>query len=267
MGKVIGILSLKGGVGKTSTVLSMGSAMSELGKRVLLVDGNLSAPNLGVHLNVINPDVTIHHVLAGEESIRNSIIPMENFNFDIIPASIFYSREISPLKLRNKLRSVKDKYDVVILDSSPALNDETLAVMLASDELFVVTTPDYPTLSMTLKAIRDARSRGIRIDGLILNKVRNKKYELSLGDIEDTAEIPILAVVPEEPHVLESSARFVTPYFQKPKSRGSEEYRKLAAVSVGEKYEPTGPRRFMRFKVTPKRQEINRELFYDRIFE
>jgi septum site-determining protein MinD len=139
--------------------------------------------------------------------------------------------------------------------------------MLASDELFVVTTPDYPTLSMTLKAISDAKSRGVRIDGLILNKVRNKKYELSLGDIEDTAEIPILAVVPDEPHVPESISRFVPPYVQKPRSRGSEEYRKLASVAVGERYQSMGPRRFMRFKVTPKRQEINRELFYDRIFE
>ena len=44
-----------------------------------------------------------------------------------------------------------------MIDSSPALNDETLAVMLASDEIFIVTTPDYPTLSMTLKSIKDAR--------------------------------------------------------------------------------------------------------------
>ena len=63
MGKVIGIVSLKGGVGKTSVVTALGAAISEFNKKVLLVDANFSAPNLGLHLNIINPEVTIHDVL------------------------------------------------------------------------------------------------------------------------------------------------------------------------------------------------------------
>jgi len=62
MGKAIGVISLKGGVGKTSIVVALGAALSELGKKVLLVDGNLSSPNLGLHLNIINPEKTIHDI-------------------------------------------------------------------------------------------------------------------------------------------------------------------------------------------------------------
>ena len=73
MGEVIGMISLKGGVGKTSSVVALGAAIAELGKKVLLVDGNLSAPNLGLHLNVIDPDATIHHVLDRSIKTRDAI--------------------------------------------------------------------------------------------------------------------------------------------------------------------------------------------------
>ena len=63
MGKSIGILSIKGGVGKTSSVIALGDAISGFGKKVLLVDGNFSAPNLGIYLNILNPEKTLHDVL------------------------------------------------------------------------------------------------------------------------------------------------------------------------------------------------------------
>ncbi|HTZ42037.1 MAG TPA: MinD/ParA family protein, partial [Candidatus Omnitrophota bacterium] len=115
MGKSIGILSLKGGVGKTSAVLSLGSAISDFGKRVLLIDGNFSAPNLGVHLNIIEPENTIHHVLNGDENIENAIITLENFNLDLIPASVVYKNKINPFKLRDKIKLLKDRYDVILI--------------------------------------------------------------------------------------------------------------------------------------------------------
>ncbi|MCH8872918.1 AAA family ATPase, partial [candidate division KSB1 bacterium] len=56
--KTIGILSIKGGVGKTSTVAALGAAIAGFDKKVLLIDGNFSAPNLGLHLGIVNPKVT-----------------------------------------------------------------------------------------------------------------------------------------------------------------------------------------------------------------
>lgn len=264
MGKTIGILSLKGGVGKTSAVLSLGSAIAEFGKRVLLIDGNFSAPNLGIHLNVIEPESTIHHVLNGDQNIEDAIVTLENFNFDLIPASIVYHSQINPFKLKDKIKLLKDRYDVILIDSSPALNDETLSVMLASDEIFIVTTPDYPTLSMTLKAIKDAKKRGVRINGLILNKVYNKPFELSIGDIEKTSETPVMAVIPVDIDVAKSVSRFSSPFSYNPQSQGSREYRKLAGVIIGEKYQPNFFQRLFHF--VPRRQDVNRELFYERVF-
>ena len=280
MGKNLGVLSIKGGVGKTTTTIALGDALSGFGKKVLLVDANFSMPNLGIHLKIFDPEKTLHDVLNRTANIGESIQKFENIKtskifgvpktesfhgFDVLPASIFTTMKINPFDLKNKIKSVKRKYDFIIIDSSPALNEETLAAMLASDELFIVTTPDYPTLSATLKAAKLANQRKIPISGLILNKVHNKNFELSMHDIEKTAEIPIMAVIPYDINILKSLSKFTPSTSYKPKSKASMEYKKLAGVLVGEKHNPFNFGKF--FKLTPKRQDINREVFYESLFK
>jgi septum site-determining protein MinD len=264
MGKIIGVLSLKGGVGKTSSVVSLGYALSSFGKKVLLVDGNFSTPNLGIHLNIINPDKTIHHVLADKYDIQSAIYSSENL--EIIPASVFPKVIIDPLKLKDKLAVLKDVYDFILIDSSPALNNETLGAMLAADEIFVVSTPDLSTLSMTLKAIKIANKKDAKISGIILNKVYNKSFEISLDKIEETSEIPVLAVIPHDVNVLKSQSNFIPSTQFKPRSDSSVEYMKLAACILGERYYPVRFKDRFYNRVTPSKQEINRELFYKSVF-
>jgi len=264
MGKTIGIVSLKGGVGKTSVVAALGATLANFNKKVLLVDGDLSTPSLGVHLDIINPEFTLHDVLLGSANLRDAIHAFENF--DVIPSSIFNKNKINPFKLRDKIKSVKKSYDVILIDSSPSMREDTLAVLLASDEVFVVTTPDYPTLAMTLKAVDLAKRRGTPISGLILNKVYNKNFELSLDDIEKTSDVPVMAVLPYDIDVIKALSDFTPSTIYKPKSEGSEECKKLAAAILGEKYKPIKMRKFFRF-VSPKKQELNRTAFYDRVFK
>lgn len=263
MGKSIGIISLKGGVGKTSVTASLGDALASFGKRVLLVDGNLSAPNLGLHFDVGEPEVSLHHVLARKAKPSDAIHALENV--DLLPASITKRIDHSPLKLKDRLRYLKNSYDAIVMDSSPSLNEETLGVMLAADEILVVTTPDYPTLSNTLKAINLARLRGTPISGLILNKVYGKDFEFSLKEIENFAEVPVMAVIPHDVSFSKALADFKPYHSYKPKSQGSEEFKKLAASLVGEKYTANKLRRFLR-TVSPKKQDINRAIYYDGLF-
>jgi septum site-determining protein MinD len=263
MSKTIGVLSIKGGVGKTSSVISLGDAISNLGKKVLLVDANFSAPNLGAHFKIIDPEKTLHEVLNRSSKIREAI--QEIGNFDLLPARIFNNSVISPLDLKKKLKSLNNKYDVILIDSSPALNEESLAAMLASDEIIIVTTPDLPTLTSTLKIVKLVRQRGVPISGLIINKTHEKDFELSLTEIEDVVEVPVLAVVPYDINVLKASSKSIPPTSYKPNSKSSVEYKKLAGTLVGAKYKKKKFKDF--FKMTPKRHEINREIFYERVFK
>lgn len=260
--KTIGILSLKGGVGKTSSVVALGDAISGFGKKVLLVDGNLSAPNLGTHLNIREPKISLHHVLRGEANATDALHNLGDF--DVLPSSLFSKTKTSPLKLKDKLNHLRNFYDFIIIDSSPSMSEETLAVMIASDELIVVTTPDLPTLNMTIKAVKVAKQRGNPIMGMIVNKVHDKKFEVPTAYIEKSAGVPVMAVIPQDVNMLKALSEYVPYTKYKSSSVGSKEYKKLAAVLVGEKYKPFSVRGL--FRMTPKLQDVNRELFYERVF-
>ena len=264
MGRAIGIVSLKGGVGKTTTVASLGAALADFGKKVLLIDGNLSSPNLGLHLNIINPERTLHHVLDRTANTSDAIYEYEGI--DVMPSSIFERIEVNPLKLKDRIKGLKRTYDIIILDSSPSLNAETLGVMLASDEIFVVTTPDHATLSTTLKAIKLAKNRGTPISGVIINKSHGKNFEINLSDIEDTLEIPVLAVIPYDKNILKALSKMQPFTMHKPNSDGSVEIKKLASILAGQKYEQVRLKDILR-KIKPKKQDLNREIFYESVFK
>lgn len=264
MGKSIGVISLKGGVGKTSTVVALGSAIANFDKKVLLVDGNLSAPNLGMHFKIIEPEKTLHHVLDREVQAKEAVHGLDNL--DVLPASIFTKKDLNPLKLKDRMNHLKRKYDYVLYDSSPSLGDETLGVMLASDSLLVVTTPDHPTLSTTIKAVNAAKERGTNIHGLIINKVHNKNFEIPLEHIEQTLEVPVLAVIPHDLNILKALSNFKSSVDYSPKSKASEEYKKLAAALLGQKYKSSKLKRFFKW-INPKKEEVNRLVLYQSMFK
>jgi septum site-determining protein MinD len=235
MVKTIGIIALKGGVGKTTTVAAIGATLvKHFNKKVLIVDANFSAPNLGIHLGIFNPNNTLHDVFSNNISIKDAIYKTD-YGVDIIPGSLIGTGK-DAFALKNKLKNIKNDYDIVLLDSSPNLNQEILATMVASDELYVVTTPDFPTLSCTLKAVKVANQKKTPIKGLILNKVRNRNFELSLQEIEEASESKVLAVLPDEVHILEALSKSLPSTLHKHNSDSTIEYKKLAAFLIGEQY-------------------------------
>ncbi|MBI4154784.1 AAA family ATPase [Candidatus Woesearchaeota archaeon] len=260
MGKIYGVISIKGGVGKTTTVAALGAALAnDFGKKILLVDANFSAPNLALHLGYVNPKITIHHVLENKANIKDAIYETD-YGFDIIPGSLLY-KEVDPYKLKDKIEILKGEYDIILIDSSPTLNEEILATMIASDMLFVVTTPDHVTLSATLMAVKLARQKDTKIGGLILNKVYNKKFELSLKDIENAANCPVLAVLPHEIDILEALAKN-KPLTLHKENEAAKEYKNLAGALVGEDYKEKGVKgKLKQFFRKRKKQDMNRIAF------
>ena len=235
--KTIGVISIKGGVGKTTTAVNIGTALSELGKKVLLVDANYSAPNLALHLGLVKPDAaTIHDVLIGKAPIEKAIYEYEG-GFHFIPGSLNpqYGK-IDIFMLKKKLKELKSNYDVILIDSSPTLNNELLSTIIASDELLVVTSPDYPTLSCTIKAVKVAKQKNTPIIGIILNKGRGKSFELSTEDIEELAEVPVIAKVNDDIKIIEALSEATPSVALNPNSKTSIEYKRLAAALVGEEF-------------------------------
>jgi MinD-like ATPase involved in chromosome partitioning or flagellar assembly len=126
---------------------------------------------------------------------------------------------------------------VIIVDGSPNLNNEILATMAAADELYVVTGADYASLSATMHAVKLAKKRGTPITGLILNRLRNKNFELSVAQIEQSAEVPVIGTVPDHNKVLEAAARTCPLVEHASMSSPAIEFNKIAAFLAGAEYE------------------------------
>jgi septum site-determining protein MinD len=197
MGKTLSFVSIKGGVGKTTLASSVAADLANThGKKVLLVDANLSAPNAGLHMDVVNPEKTLHHVMSGKARPKDAI--HSSHGVDVVPGSYVWNGGMNPLKLKDKIKGMSKKYDYTVLDSSPSLHDELLASVLASDHVFLVSTPDYPTMSATLRAAGIAKQRGKEIAGIVVNKIRDPKHELNLAEIEEVTGIPVVAKIPDD---------------------------------------------------------------------
>ena len=237
MAKTIGIIAIKGGVGKTSCTASIGAALANnFNKKVLLVDANFSAPNLGFHFGLFEPKITLQKVLLSKADIKNTIHEYSK-NLHIIPSALEAEPVKNPKILKKKLSVLKKYYDIILLDASPSLNNEILSTMIASDELFVVTSPDYPTLSTTMRAVKIARQKKTPIRGLILNKVRNKKFELTLDEIEDAAAgVPVIGLLPDHDKMLEAVASTTPMAEHAPNTDPAIEFNKIAAHIIGEEY-------------------------------
>ncbi len=255
MGRVIGIIAIKGGVGKTTVTANLGAVLAyDFDQRVLILDANFSAANLGLHFGIVNPDITIQDVLAGKHDIKKSVIP--HGRLDLIPGSVV-PKKIDPLALRTKINQLKQEYDFILIDSSPALNEEILATMMSADELMVVTTPDYPTLSCTMHAVKVAKRRGTPITGIIINKKRGKLFELSTQEIEEATETPVISVVRDDVRVLEALAATTPTTLYGKLTDVVVEYRKLGGALLGDQYQD--PRLLSKLRRALFRSDVSKE--------
>jgi septum site-determining protein MinD len=100
---------------------------------------------------------------------------------------------------------------------------------------------------------------------LIVNKVHDKNFELSVSDIEGMVDVPVMAVIPYDTNILRALSELKPSTSYDPRSKASEEYKKLAATIVGEKYKTLPFKKFL-FWVGPKKQDVNRAIYYRRVF-
>lgn len=186
------------------------------------------------------------------------------YGVDVISGSYFYNNAFNPLKLRDKIGKIKNNYDYVVIDSSPNLNEEILSAMLASDALFVVTTGDYPTMSCSMRAAYLAKQRGKPIVGIILNKIRDPAFELSMNEIEEATGIPVVAKIPDEPHHTKALFTRIPMSLFKNNSKFSKEINALDGAITGEKKSIKWYHQLLPLNL--KKEKVNREIMKDKFY-
>ena len=239
MGRIISLISGKGGVGKTTLSSNLGSALHDFGYNTVLVDTNLTTPNLGFHLGVPLYPKTLHDVLRGEAKIHDAVF-IHPTGLKVVPAGISVSdlKTTNPDKLSKAVLDLSNGHDIVLLDGSAGLGKESIAGISASDEVLIVTNPQLPSVTDALKAIKVAEEHGAHVLGVVLNRVKGLKSELSVEDVETLLGYPVVSIVPEDDVVHESLAAKTPVVIYDPKSKPAVEFKKLAASLVGIDWKP-----------------------------
>lgn len=243
MTRTIGIISGKGGVGKTTVAINLACGLGLLNKKVSLVDLNFTTSHLAMEFGIA-PTKTLNDFLKNEASPEEAIYSC--FNIRLIPASLSLSdlTGLEPLNIKPKLDEILNGFEIAILDSAPGFGREALASIQLSDEIIFVTNPNLTSVADIIKCKSLALKLGVKPLGIVVNKYRKKSFELSPNEISRIAELPLLAVIKENENFLKSEAKGMPFLFYK--RNEAEEFMKIACLITGTEYKkPTFFGRFM----------------------
>ncbi|MEM5772807.1 MAG: cell division ATPase MinD [Candidatus Aenigmatarchaeota archaeon] len=238
MARIIGIVSGKGGVGKTTLTINLGSALSQFfKKRVTLIDCNITTSHLGLYLGMYYCPITLNKVLRGESDIEEAIY--DHFTgMKVVPASLSVSEleGVDVTLLRESIKPIEEKNDIILLDGSPGLGREAMACLKACDEVLYVTSPYVPSVIDIVKYQEVVNELNLKPIGIVLNAVDRARYEMNSKEIEELVRLPVLASIPYDKNIKKSLSLKMPVVVLNKNSPASKEIIKFAARLVGEEY-------------------------------
>lgn len=234
--RVIGIISGKGGVGKTTVVANLGAALAaRFKKEVVIVDCNITTSHLSLSLGMYYCTITLNDALRGEKKIFEAMYDHPS-GMKVVPASLSL-RELERIdvsRLKDVIKDLNGKVDFILLDASPGLGREAYSSINASEELILVTNPNMPAAVDIVKCNEIIKNVNKKPIGIVLNMVDRKDYEMSKNDIEALTELPVIAVIPQDREVHRSLSKRTPVVMLKPNAKSSREFIRLAGWLIGE---------------------------------
>ncbi len=185
--RIIAITSGKGGVGKTNMAVNMAIAYAQLGKKVILIDGDLGMANVNVLLNVV-PQYNLMQVINRQKTMSEIILDTE-VGIKFIAGANGFSK-IANLSLEEldyfaKQFAQLGNADIIIIDTGAGIANNVLQFVAAADEVYVVTTPEPTAITDAYGMIKiittELNDRNINIK-LLVNRVHSAEEGKKISD-------------------------------------------------------------------------------------
>jgi len=237
-------LNQKGGVGKTTSTISLGAALADLGKTVLLVDADPQA-HLSVSLGIPEEggETTVGDLMLRRGSLWQAIV--RRGGMDVLPSSTklagieveLAGQRGRELRLREVLDQIPDAYDFVLLDCPPSLGLLGVNALAAVNEVFVPVQTEFlalQSLSRVVAAVESLRRNvnpGLRISGVLATRFDGRR-RLNVEAVEKIREhfgqTLFRTLIRENIALAEAPGYGMTIFEYRPSSYGAEDYRSLA---------------------------------------
>lgn len=250
MGRVIAIANQKGGVGKSTTTINLGSCLAEMDKEVLVIDidpqGNTTS---GVGVDKNKSDNTLYELMLGKKTIQECILPNIQQNLALIPSNMnLAGAEIELIGvdnkeyiLKNAVEEVKNNFDFIIMDCPPSLSMLTINAMSAADSVIVPIQCEYYALEglsqlvHTIQLVQDRLNPKLEMEGVVFT-MYDARTNLSLEVVEnvkDNLKQNIYkTIIPRNVRLAEAPSHGMPINLYDKKSAGAESYRRLAEEVV-----------------------------------
>ena len=253
MGKIIAIANQKGGVGKTTTTINLGAALSELDKKVLIVDLDPQAnASIGIGLSRELINATSFDLLTSSIKASEVIYSKLDSKLHIIPASNKLENLVEnmqfivnkEMQLFSKLNEIKNDYDYILLDCPPSLGMLIDNALFASDSIIIPVECEYfayDALTQMVNKINQVQTKksqhklDLVIEGVLLTKLDNRNifgYKIVEKVKELFPDKTYKTVINRSGHLQEAPMHGKTVLQFAYNSRGSKQYRELALEIV-----------------------------------
>jgi chromosome partitioning protein len=251
MKRVIAVANQKGGVGKTTTAVNLAASLAATKRRVLLLDldpqGNAT---MGSGIDKSQLQSSSVDVLLGDVEIGAALVRVDPGGFDLLPANQdLTAAEVRLLtmmagretKLRNALASLRESYDVILIDCPPALNMLTVNSLVAADSVLIPMQCEYYALEGlsalvgTIEQIKSAANENLEIEGILrtmFDPRNNLANEVSAQLIMHFGDKVFRTIIPRNIRLAEAPSFGKPVLFHDRESRGALAYLALAGEMI-----------------------------------
>jgi septum site-determining protein MinD len=238
MVRVFTFASGKGGTGKTTVTINLGTSLAQLGRQTCILDADIGMANLGLSLGLADVPVTLHEVLSGKASIKEAIYEGPG-GVRVVPSGISLQgfQQSNPELLRDILKDLTDTLDFLLIDAPAGISRDGVVPLAVADDVILVVNPELSAIVDAMKTKILTEVVGGHVYGAIVNRATPESMGTISQKMEKVLGTRVIGMIPEDPNVRKAASAKTPVVLRYPASGSSIAFKKIAADLTGITYD------------------------------